>query len=63
MTKPALHTQFEGIAALRAALAQRQVSAVDLAQSALAAAEAASGLNSFLPVSYTHLTLPTILLV
>ena len=47
MTKPALHTQFEGIAGLRAALAQRQVSAVDLAQSALAAAEAASGLNSF----------------
>ena len=38
MTKPALHTQFEGIAGLRAALAQRQVSAVDLAQSALAAA-------------------------
>ena len=31
MTKPALHTQFEGIAGLRAALAQ-QVSAVDLAQ-------------------------------
>ena len=46
MTKPALHTHFEGIAGLRAALAQRQVSAVDLAQSALAAAEAASGLNS-----------------
>lgn len=50
MTKPALHTQFEGIAGLRAALAQRQVSAVDLAQSALAAAEAASGLNSFLHI-------------
>ena len=50
MTKPALHTQFEGIAALRAALAQREVSAVDLAQSALSAAEAASGLNSFLHI-------------
>ncbi len=47
MTKPALHTQFKGIAGLREALAQRQVSAVELAQSALAAAEAASGLNSF----------------
>ncbi|OXC88560.1 hypothetical protein BMR85_021595, partial [Achromobacter sp. KAs 3-5] len=50
MTKPALHTQFEGIAALRAALAQREISAVDLAQSALSAAEAASGLNSFLHI-------------
>ncbi|WP_312543259.1 amidase family protein, partial [Achromobacter mucicolens] len=50
MTKPALHTQFEGIAALRTALAQREVSAVDLAQSALSAAEAASGLNSFLHI-------------
>ncbi|HBL65602.1 MAG TPA: Asp-tRNA(Asn)/Glu-tRNA(Gln) amidotransferase GatCAB subunit A, partial [Achromobacter sp.] len=50
MTKPALHTQFEGIAALRAALAQRQVSAVELAQSALAAADAASGLNCFLHI-------------
>jgi aspartyl-tRNA(Asn)/glutamyl-tRNA(Gln) amidotransferase subunit A len=50
MTKPALHTQFEGIAALRAALAQRQVSAVELAQSALTAADAASGLNCFLHI-------------
>lgn len=50
MTQPALHTQFEGIAALRAALDQRQVSAVELAQSSLAAAEAASGLNAFLHI-------------
>ena len=48
MTTPALHTQFGGIAELRIALAQRQVSARELAQSALAAAQAASDLNAFL---------------
>jgi aspartyl-tRNA(Asn)/glutamyl-tRNA(Gln) amidotransferase subunit A len=50
MTKPALHTQFDGIAALRSALAQGQVSAVELAQSALTAADAARELNSFLHI-------------
>src|SRR5690606_2021528 len=50
MTTPALHTQFGGIAELRAALAQRQVSARELAQSALTAAQAASDLNTFLHI-------------
>ncbi|WP_261170942.1 amidase family protein, partial [Bordetella pertussis] len=47
MTQSALHTEFGGIAALRDALARRQVSAVELAQSGLDAAQAASGLNAF----------------
>ncbi|WP_028355017.1 Asp-tRNA(Asn)/Glu-tRNA(Gln) amidotransferase subunit GatA [Bordetella petrii] len=50
MTTPALHTQFGGIAELRAALARRQVSARELAQSALAAAQAAAPLNAFLHI-------------
>lgn len=53
MTTTALHTQFGGIAELRAALAQRQVSARELAQSALAAAQAASDLNAFLHIDET----------
>ncbi|WP_454692073.1 Asp-tRNA(Asn)/Glu-tRNA(Gln) amidotransferase subunit GatA [Achromobacter aloeverae] len=50
MTKPALHTEFDDIAALRAALDQRKVSAVELAQSALDAAQAAQDLNAFLHI-------------
>jgi aspartyl-tRNA(Asn)/glutamyl-tRNA(Gln) amidotransferase subunit A len=50
MTKSALHTEFDGIAALRQALDQRQVGAVELAQSALDAAQAAAGLNVFLHI-------------
>ncbi|WP_261007598.1 amidase family protein, partial [Bordetella pertussis] len=50
MTQSALHTEFGGIAALRDALARRQVSAVELAQSGLDAAQAASGLNAFLHI-------------
>jgi len=50
MTTPALHTEFGGIAGLREALAGRRVGAVELAQSALAAAEAAAGLNAFLHI-------------
>ncbi|KOF53796.1 glutamyl-tRNA amidotransferase, partial [Achromobacter sp. DMS1] len=50
MTKLALHTEFGDIAGLRAALAQRKVSAVELAQSSLAAAEAARDLNAFLHI-------------
>ncbi|MBO9353319.1 Asp-tRNA(Asn)/Glu-tRNA(Gln) amidotransferase subunit GatA [Bordetella petrii] len=50
MTTSALHTQFGGIAELRAALARRQVSARELAQSALDAALAASALNTFLHI-------------
>jgi len=50
MTTSALHTQFGGIAELRAALAQRRVSARELAQSALAAAQAAGELNVFLHI-------------
>jgi len=50
MTKSALHNEFDGIAALRAALDQRKVSAVELAQSALDAAQAAQDLNAFLHI-------------
>jgi aspartyl-tRNA(Asn)/glutamyl-tRNA(Gln) amidotransferase subunit A len=50
MTNPALHTQFDGIVALRQALDQRRVSAVELARSALDAAQAASHLNVFLHI-------------
>ncbi len=46
----ALHNEFGGIAELRAALAERKVSAVELAQSALAAVHAANGLNAFMHV-------------
>lgn len=56
MAKPALHTEIGDIAAQRAALAARKVSAVELAQSALAAAEAAAPLNAFLHID-TELTL------
>ncbi|OZI27331.1 aspartyl/glutamyl-tRNA amidotransferase subunit A [Bordetella genomosp. 7] len=50
MTTTALHTQFGGIAELRAALARRQVSARELAVSALEAARAAGDLNAFLHI-------------
>ncbi|AOB32861.1 glutamyl-tRNA amidotransferase [Bordetella sp. H567] len=50
MSKPALHTQFADIAALRQALEQRQVSAVELASSALDAAQSATALNAFLQI-------------
>jgi len=46
----ALHDEFAGIAGLRDALSQRRVGAVELARSALAAAEAAAGLNAFLHI-------------
>lgn len=50
MNKPiALHTEFEDIAALRAALDARRISAIELAESALAAI-GASDLNAFLHV-------------
>ncbi|GAA4339185.1 Asp-tRNA(Asn)/Glu-tRNA(Gln) amidotransferase subunit GatA [Pigmentiphaga soli] len=45
-----LHCEFDGIAALRRALAERRVSAVELAQSALAAIDARRDLNAFLHV-------------
>jgi len=47
MTLP-LHSEFDGIAALRNALASRSVSARELAQSALDAIEARRDLNAFL---------------
>jgi|GEM_PF-4708634 len=54
MTRPLplpLHTQFTGIAGVRAALVARQVSAVELARSALDAIAADSDLNAFLHVA------------
>ncbi|AZY50507.1 Asp-tRNA(Asn)/Glu-tRNA(Gln) amidotransferase subunit GatA [Bordetella avium] len=50
MSQSALHTEFGDIAGLRAALAERRVSAVELAESGLAAAQAAAGLNAFLHI-------------
>ncbi|VFR56822.1 Aspartyl-tRNA(Asn) amidotransferase subunit A @ Glutamyl-tRNA(Gln) amidotransferase subunit A [plant metagenome] len=55
MSSP-LHTQFDGVAGVRAALDRRDVSAVDLAQSALDAIAARASLNAFLHVD-TELTL------
>jgi len=49
MTTP-LHTQFAGIAALRAALDARQISAAEVARSALEAIAADRSLNAFLHV-------------
>ncbi len=49
MTLP-LHTEFDGIAHLREALARRQVSARELAESALQAGNARGDLNAFLHV-------------
>ena len=49
MTLP-LHTEFDGIASLRAALADKRVSAREIAQSALEAIPAQSDLNAFLHV-------------
>jgi aspartyl-tRNA(Asn)/glutamyl-tRNA(Gln) amidotransferase subunit A len=51
-----LHTEFDSIHALRSALQARQVSARELAASALDAAQAQSGLNAFLHID-PHLTL------
>ena len=45
-----LHTEFDGIAALRLALSERRISALELAQSALAAIEGRKDLNAFLHV-------------
>ena len=45
-----LHTEFDSIAALRAAMAERRVSARELAASALDAAHARSDLNAFLHI-------------
>lgn len=46
----ALHTEFGDIAGLRTALAERRVSAVELAESGLKAAQAAASLNAFLHI-------------
>ncbi|MEI2415281.1 Asp-tRNA(Asn)/Glu-tRNA(Gln) amidotransferase subunit GatA [Orrella sp. JC864] len=51
MPTPALHTRFDGIAGLRAALDAREVSAVELAQSALDAIAERAELNAFLHVA------------
>lgn len=50
MSERPLHTEFSGITALRQALATRQVSAHDIAQSALDAIQARSDLNAFLHI-------------
>ncbi|ANN79652.1 Asp-tRNA(Asn)/Glu-tRNA(Gln) amidotransferase subunit GatA [Bordetella flabilis] len=50
MAKHALHTEFADIAALRQALDRRAVSAVELARSALDAAQDAADLNAFLHI-------------
>ncbi|MCB5363702.1 Asp-tRNA(Asn)/Glu-tRNA(Gln) amidotransferase subunit GatA [Pusillimonas sp. CC-YST705] len=56
MYSNALHTEFSSIADLRQALNDRRISAQELAQSALAAAEKAADLNAFLHID-TELTL------
>ena len=50
MQKPPLHTQFPSISALRAALQSREISAIEVAESALQAAEAHASLNAFLHI-------------
>ncbi len=50
MSSSALHTRYDGIAGLRAALDAREVSAAELAQSALDAIAARPALNAFLHV-------------
>ncbi len=50
MSDMPIHNEFDGIAALRAALLAGQVSAVELAQSALNTAQARSELNAFLHI-------------
>ncbi len=50
MSSKPLHTEFDSIEALRGALRSRQVSAVELADSSLAAIQAHSDLNAFLHV-------------
>ena len=53
-TISSLHTEFSSIEALRAALQARQLSALELADSALAAAQASSSLNAFLQDTGHH---------
>ncbi len=53
MSDAPLHTQFNSIAQLREALVSRQVSAQELAQSALDAIQARADLNAFLHVDAT----------
>ena len=50
----ALHTEFGDIAGLRTALAERRVSAVELAESGLKAAQAADRAKSFFLASMSH---------
>lgn len=50
MSDTPLHSEFNGIAALRQALASREVSAYDITHSALTAIQARSDLNAFLHV-------------
>ncbi|HEY9281181.1 MAG TPA: Asp-tRNA(Asn)/Glu-tRNA(Gln) amidotransferase subunit GatA, partial [Eoetvoesiella sp.] len=50
MSTTPLHTQFDSIEALRTALQNRKVSAAELADSALTAAQARSDLNAFLHI-------------
>lgn len=50
MSSTPLHTQFDGIASLRKALQARELSARDLASSALDAAVARDDLNAFLHI-------------
>src|SRR5690606_4947988 len=56
MSHTPLHTQFDIIAALREALRSRQLSAREVADSALQAVQAQSALNAFLHVD-TDMTL------
>ena len=50
MQNPPLHTQFPSIQALRAALESREVSATEVAESALQAVESNANLNAFLHI-------------
>ena len=50
-----IHTQFTSIQALREALHSGQVSATEIARSALDAVDANSGLNAFLHVDHSDL--------
>src|SRR5690554_5023140 len=50
MSDTPLHSEFKSIAALRQALASRQVSAYDITQSALTAIHSQADLNAFLHI-------------